>query len=141
MLSGVPAEVAINGSFISAIRGSLSDILSMALDQITEVNLSRTLNENLSLIYSINVQSCYAASVVTVNLQTAMDSGTFVKTLLQKTGVTAEVSGLKISVDVATFSPSSTVVRGIVNSGISSQRFFFCFSFSILLTKPRQSFC
>jgi hypothetical protein len=128
MLSGVPVEVATNGSFISAIRGSLSDILSMALDLITEVNVSKTLVQDLSLMYSINVQSCYLAGVVTANLQTAMDTGTFVKTLLDRTGVTAEVSGLKMSVDVTTFSPSSSVVRGFVPSGVCHHCYFLRFA-------------
>lgn len=127
MLSGVPAEVATNGSFILAIRGSLSDILSMALNLISEVNVSKTLLDSFSLMYSINVQSCYSAGVVTASLQTAMDSGTFVKTLLQRTGVTAEVSGLKMSVGITTFSPSSTVVNDNVKSGTCHQSLFNCF--------------
>lgn len=110
-------EVATNGSFKIAIRGSLSDILSMALDLISGVNVSKTLLDNFSLMYSINVKSCYSAGVVTANLQTAMDSGTFVRTLLQRTGVTAEVSGLKMSVSITTFSPSSSVVHDNVMSG------------------------
>jgi hypothetical protein len=130
MLSGVPVEMATNESFISAIRGSLSDILSMALDLITEVNVSRTLVRDLSLMYSINVQSCYLAGVVTANLRTAMDTGTFVKTLLHRTGVTAEVSGLKMSVDVTTFSPSSSIVRGIVPSGLCHRCHLLSFALS-----------
>lgn len=116
-LSGVPAEVATNGSFISAIRDSLSDTVSVALDLITEVNVSQTLPDDLKLIYSITVKSCYSAGVVTNNLQTAMDTGTFVEKLLQRTGVSAAVSELEISVDIITLSPSASVVSGIVLSG------------------------
>ena len=102
----LPSNVENNSTFLLSIQTTLTAALTLLPKEVTDIDISDTSEFEVQLSYIINISGCTAASNLIAKLRSIMDSGYFIETLRNYTGIAElNISEPLITVNVTSGPP------------------------------------